>query len=118
MAKQPYYGLAGIFSTDNAAADQSQIDCERGPAEEYEEDDYEETERCSYLDFDTIYSDEFGVEAVIVPDTALPGEILSFADAVGATIEGENGETLYVLCFPGKSIAAYTEEKLYGKGAK
>lgn len=29
MAKQPYYGPVGIFSTDDAAADQRQIEAEQ-----------------------------------------------------------------------------------------
>ncbi len=36
-----FYNPAGIFSTDNAQADQDQIDAERGPLEdEFEEDGY------------------------------------------------------------------------------
>ena len=48
MAKMPYYGPAGIFSTDNAAADQRQIDAEGYDPDEgeqpYDYYDYEEEE--------------------------------------------------------------------------
>jgi len=45
MSEYPYLGLAGIFSTDDPAADQRQIEAEQGPPEEegeygYPEDDW------------------------------------------------------------------------------